>query len=366
MKRIIFISLFLLACFLPVEVAQAEGFSLETAQQIYEPGDTILITADLYNEWEFEIDVILECLLTSQTKVASDRLVSHSVTLGAGESRTVTLYEIYVTEDFPPDEYTVTVRLIEDNIIEEEGEVIFLVEGTLEQMPFAVHLCKDEECEYESSVFIQGDSIYVGYESTIEGVQVSGSISYPDGSKENITLPTVVQAAETGSYVLQTTASKSGYKSETREIDFAVIEQEPYIPTKKPPWVAAFTVTDLQISPPQVAVGETVTISAKVTNTGGAEGSYDVTLKKNGAVESTSEVTLVPGQSTTVSFSSTADSAGNYQMEIDGQIGSFTVVQEPGRWWIVIAIIGGLLVLGAGVVLYRARRKRQPSQGDAQ
>ncbi len=364
MKKIIFLSLFLLVCFLPVEVAQAEGFSLETAQQIYEPGDTILITADLYNEWEFEIDVILECLLTSQTNVAPDILISHSVSLGAGESKTVTLYEIYVTEDFPPDEYVVSVRLIEDNIIEEESEVTFLVEGTLKQMLFAVYLCKDEECEYESSVFIQGDSIYIDYESPIDSIQVAGIISYPDGSEENITLPTVFQPVETGSYALLVTVSKGGYKSETGEINFAVIEEEPNIPIRKPPWVATFTVTDLYITPTQVAVGETVTISAKVTNAGGAEGSYEVVLKKNGAMEATSEVTLAPGQSATVSFSSTADCAGNYQMEIDGLTGEFTVIEAaPVNAWFIAGPI--LAVILAGSVTYyfvRIRKRKGSSQ----
>ena len=366
MKRIGFLCLLLLACLLPVEVAQATGFSLETAQQIYKPGDAILITADLHSDWEFEVDVVLECLLTSQTKIASDRLVYYDVTLGAGESKTVTLYQINVTEDFPADEYTVSVRLIEDDIIEEERDVTFLVEDTLKQMPFAVNLCKDEECEYESSVFIQGDSIYVGYESPITGIQVAGSISFPDGSKENITLPTVVQVAETGSYVLQVTASKKGYKSETGEIDFAVIEQEPVIPVKKPPWAAAFTVTDLHISPTQVAVGETVTISAKVTNTGGAEGSYDVVLEKNGVAEETSRITLTPGQSTMVSFNCTEDSTGDYQVEIDGRVGSFTVAvaPEPSRWWIIAAIVGGLVAVGAGVAIYyRARLKMRKRPG---
>ena len=361
MERVVFLCLLLLACIVPVEVVQATSLSLETAQQIYNPGDTILITTDLHNEWESEVDVVLDCLLTSQTKIAPDRPVSYSITLGAGESKIVTLYQINVTEDFPSDEYTVSVRLIEDSIIEEEREVTFLVEGTLKQMPFAVHLCKDEECEYESSVFIRGSSIYLGYESPIDGIQVAGTVSFPDGSVRNITLPTIVQVTDTGSYVFHVTASKEGYKSQIGEIDFAVIEQEPNIPVKKPPWVAIFTVTALQVSPTQVAVGETVTISAKVTNAGGAEGSYDVTLKKNGVVEETNEVTLTPGQSTTVSFNCTEDSIGDYQVEIDGQVGSFTVAQAPGRWLMIAAIVGGLVVLGAGIVIYRARQKRQPS-----
>jgi len=361
MKRIFLVCLLLLVWLVPVEVAQATGFSLETAQQIYRPGDTIVITADLYNEWESEVEVVLECLLTSQTKMASDRLVYHDVTLGAGESKTVNLYQIDVTEDFPSDEYMVSVKLIEDSIIEEEREVTFLVEGTLEQMPFGVYLCRDEECEYHSSVFIQGASIYVGYESPIEGIQVAATISFPDGSKENITLPAVLQAGGTGPYVLQVTASKSGYKSEAAEIDFAVIEQEPNIPVRKPPWAAIFGVSDLQVSALQVGVGEMVTISANVTNMGGAEGSYDVVLTKNGMVEETSEVSLTPGQSIMVSFNCTEDSTGDYQVEIDGRVGSFTVVRARDQRWIIAVIVGGLMALAAGIVIYRARRKRRPS-----
>jgi len=231
MKRIIvFLSLFLLACLLPVGVAQATGFSLKTAQRIYKPGDTILVTADLYNDYESEADVVLECLLTSQTKISYDRLVYHPVTLGPGESKTVTLYEIYVTEDFPSDEYRVVVKLVMDNIVEDEREIIFLVEDTLEEMVFGVHLCKDRECEHESSVFIQGDNVYVSYESPINGIQVTGTISFPDESKEQIALPTALQAMQTGSYVLLVTASKERYNRETEEINFAVIEKEPRIP----------------------------------------------------------------------------------------------------------------------------------------
>jgi len=111
-------------------------------------------------------------------------------------------------------------------------------------------------------------------------------------------------------------------------------------------------------------VGETVTISANVTNAGGAEGSRDVVLKKNGVMEATSEVTLAPGQSTTVSFSSTADCAGNYQMEIDGLTGEFTVIEAaPVNAWFIAGPI--LAVILAGSVTYyfvRIRKRKGSSQ----
>ena len=110
------------------------------------------------------------------------------------------------------------------NVVVDERETTFLVEGTLKEMEFEVNL--SEEGEEESRVFIQGDNIYIDYESPIDSIQVEGTISFPNESTRAVVLPTVIQAAETGSYVLMTTASKEGYKSETMQINFAVIEEE--------------------------------------------------------------------------------------------------------------------------------------------
>jgi hypothetical protein len=76
-------------------------------------------------------------------------------------------------------------------------------------------------------VFIKAKNIYISYESPIDGIQVEGDIYFPDTSVKHIVLPTVFQTAETGSYVLRVTALKEAYKSETREISFAIIEKEP-------------------------------------------------------------------------------------------------------------------------------------------
>ncbi|GAH34511.1 unnamed protein product, partial [marine sediment metagenome] len=61
-------------------------------------------------------------------------------------------------------------------------------------------------------------------------------------------------------------------------------------------------IEDLSISPSEVDIGEEVTISVLVTNTGSASGSYEVTLKIDGAVEASKEVTLNAGASKEVTF----------------------------------------------------------------
>jgi hypothetical protein len=88
---------------------------------------------------------------------------------------------------------------------------------------------------------------------------------------------------------------------------------------------AAISVSDLVIQPAQVKPGETVTISAVVSNTGGREGSYAATLTINGIKQQTRDLMLAAGERKTVSFSVTEDSAGHFKASIDRLEGSFTV-----------------------------------------
>ncbi len=92
---------------------------------------------------------------------------------------------------------------------------------------------------------------------------------------------------------------------------------------------AAFASSGLSISPGEVAIGETVTISATVANTGTASGSYTVKLKINGVVAETKEVTLEASASKEVTFTTSKDVAGSYSVAVDGLTGSFTVKAVP-------------------------------------
>jgi hypothetical protein len=91
-----------------------------------------------------------------------------------------------------------------------------------------------------------------------------------------------------------------------------------------PPLPASFSSSSLTISPPEVAIGEAVGVSVLVTNSGEAEGSYDVVLTVNGEVVETKGATMAGG-SQTVSFSTTWDEAGSYAVDVNGLQGSFTV-----------------------------------------
>ncbi|MBA7626871.1 hypothetical protein ES703_34329 [subsurface metagenome] len=134
---------------------------------------------------------------------------------------------------------------------------------------------------------------------------------------------------------------------------------------------AAFTSCCLRISTGEVNIGEEVTISVSVNNTGNVAGSYEVTLKINGAVEATEEVTLNPGDSEKVTFTTAKDVAGSYSVAVNGLSGSFTVKEpvptpapppappppapEAINWWLIGGIIAAVVV---GLLIFFLVRRR--------
>ena len=92
---------------------------------------------------------------------------------------------------------------------------------------------------------------------------------------------------------------------------------------------AVFTTSDLTVSPAEVNIGESVSISVTVTNTGDLFGSYEVTLEINNVVVETKQVSLAGQSSQEVTFTTTGDVDGSYTVNIDGLSGTFTVKPAP-------------------------------------
>lgn len=95
--------------------------------------------------------------------------------------------------------------------------------------------------------------------------------------------------------------------------------------TDHPTETANFELGSLSITPAEVGEGDTVTIELLITNSGNASGSYAVEVIIDGEVEDTEQVTLSGGASKTLTFTTSRDIAGTYQVAIDGQTGWFTV-----------------------------------------
>jgi dienelactone hydrolase len=114
-----------------------------------------------------------------------------------------------------------------------------------------------------------------------------------------------------------------------------------------------FELSSLTINPSDVNVGEDVSVSIEVANTGEMAGSYTVILKINEEVEDEKTVTVAPNESTTISFDAPTSEKGTYSVDIEGLTGSYEVEGGiPG--FPVASLIIGLAV--AMLVLWARQR----------
>ncbi|GAF98629.1 unnamed protein product [marine sediment metagenome] len=88
---------------------------------------------------------------------------------------------------------------------------------------------------------------------------------------------------------------------------------------------AVFELSSLAVIPSVVEVGEEVSASIEVANTGEKAGSYTIILKINEEVEDEKSVTLGSDESVTVSFEVPATEEGTYSVDINGLSGSYDV-----------------------------------------
>lgn len=95
--------------------------------------------------------------------------------------------------------------------------------------------------------------------------------------------------------------------------------------TKSPPTVPAISIGNLIINPTESWPGDSITISAQLTNTG-TNGSISVILKINDEAIDNKTVEVSAGSSTTVAFTVTETNIGAYRVQINTLTGSFNVV----------------------------------------
>jgi hypothetical protein len=196
---------------------------------------------------------------------------------------------------------------------------------------------------------------------------------YVDGATTDVRKITLAAgASETVSFTIARDKAGSYTISIGSESGKLVVKDTAAPPPKqlKP---AAFTSSSLTVTPGTVKTGEQATVSVTVANSGEMQGVYKVTLRINGLVENTRDVTLAGGANQKVSFNVVKNTAGSYSVSIDA-LSANLVVQPPppppptqpsetaqskaGNLPAIIAgIIGGLLVLSLVVWLLRTLRR---------
>jgi len=96
---------------------------------------------------------------------------------------------------------------------------------------------------------------------------------------------------------------------------------------------------NIVITPARPQVGDSVTISADVINTGEVSGNYTVALKLNGADEETKTVELDANTTVPIAFDVTKDQAGNYSVSLGNLTGNFTLLRPAAFTLSSLAIL---------------------------
>ncbi|WP_162224314.1 PGF-pre-PGF domain-containing protein [Halorussus salinus] len=131
---------------------------------------------------------------------------------------------------------------------------------------------------------------------------------YHDGSWQE--LETTFVGQENGQYKFE--AVTPGFSV------FAIGEKQPSI-----------SVSSAELGRSTVTVGETVDVTAELTNDGNGEGTYTAELTVDGDVVATKDVTVKGGETKTVTFNYEASETGKFEVSVDdASAGTLTVVEE--------------------------------------
>lgn len=88
---------------------------------------------------------------------------------------------------------------------------------------------------------------------------------------------------------------------------------------------ASFSISNLVITPSQINVDGSASISALISNSGDLTDIYEVTIKVNGTTVEAKTISLMGGASERVSFSLTPGAAGEYTVDLSGLAGTLKV-----------------------------------------
>ncbi len=153
-----------------------------------------------------------------------ERLIdSRSETLKKNVPKTLIYEGFDVTEETLSQQCLAVVKITSPFIKVKEEE--FNIKA-LESIFLSINICKDKSCEEKSVVFLKNQKVYLEYVSDIEDLDIEATLTSSDGKTKSINLPYSETAKQIGTYEIEVTASKEGYKTITQRKQFGVIAKE--------------------------------------------------------------------------------------------------------------------------------------------
>ena len=225
MKNKILFIMFALLLFINF-VDASVPLKVTTSKDVYTLGDRIVIIADINNIFDKNVQVNVNTLITNDKGNNPLGILPNQFILNKNASKTIVIKNSSVDNSMKPGKYFVNVTLSFDNQIIDKQTVNFQIINTLNSFQSDLKFCKDIECTKESNVFVVGDTVYYSITSDTNGINISSWLIYPNQTKAIVNMPGNLIALTNGTYELDTTISKQGYKTVYKNEQFAIIEKQ--------------------------------------------------------------------------------------------------------------------------------------------
>ncbi len=134
------------------------------------------------------------------------------------------------------------------------------------------------------------------------------SVTLAPGATEMITF--MLTRSQPGTYIISVGDRKS-----------TLVVEKPLPPD--------FRLSNLEINPTEVDIGDKVVITAKIANVGGTQGSYTAELKIDGVTTQTEKIIIPAGTDYMLVFKIYKDLPGTYKVSLGGLTGQFSVKEPP-------------------------------------
>jgi len=138
-----------------------------------------------------------------------------TVNMKANEQYKGTHLDILIKDYIEPQTCTASILLIDPYTISEQKTFEIITNPSF-----------SFDIELDKKIFVKNENIYLDYSSDVENIDITAILIYPNEKTQQLTLPTSIKAEQIGTYELEVTASKEGYKTINKKIQFGVIKSE--------------------------------------------------------------------------------------------------------------------------------------------
>ncbi|HII17577.1 TPA: hypothetical protein HA361_06725 [Candidatus Woesearchaeota archaeon] len=147
----------------------------------------------------------------------------HNTLLRAGSEFTSEYKALKISQDVDSQSCNAVVSIINPVNYTYRKNFNIIADKSFELSPI---LCKDEACMFRKRTYSESDLIYLDYVADIEDIALASSLIYPDNTRKDISVPSTLKPNVPGTYALQLTASKDGYKTISKTATFMVIGKQ--------------------------------------------------------------------------------------------------------------------------------------------